>query len=128
MKSFRQEYQIEASVEDVFDALTNPKTIEKWSGVPAKMENKIGGVFNLWDGFIYGTNTDVIENKKLVQNWYSRGWEQPSKVTIDLSEREDKTTTLVLNHENVPLDSEYDFEIGWKKYYMGKIIVMFGRN
>ncbi|MBL0108113.1 MAG: SRPBCC domain-containing protein [Ignavibacteria bacterium] len=42
MKSFKQIYKIKASVNKVFDALTNPVTIEKWSGSPAEMDNKKG--------------------------------------------------------------------------------------
>ncbi|MBL0108112.1 MAG: hypothetical protein IPP52_12695 [Ignavibacteria bacterium] len=49
-------------------------------------------------------------------------------MTFDLNENPDETSTLILNHENVPEDSEYDFEKGWKEYYIGKIIKMFEEN
>lgn len=128
MKSFKQIYKIKASVNKVFDALTNPVTIEKWSESPAEMDNKKGSNFNLWNGFITGTNIEVIQNKKLAQNWYGGNWELPSVVTFDLNENPDETSTLILTHENVPEDSEYDFEKGWKEYYIGKIIKMFEEN
>ena len=59
MKDFKKYYIIEAEPEDVFTALTNPFTIELWSGYPAVMDTNPGTEFSLWDGDISGKNLEI---------------------------------------------------------------------
>jgi uncharacterized protein YndB with AHSA1/START domain len=114
MMSFNKTYTIHASVHDVWQALTDPKTIAKWGGGPATMSPVAGTKFSLWGGDIHGTNTKVIPEKKLVQDWYSGDWKEPSVVTFELS----GNTTVKLTHTNIP-DSEFtSIKSGWNDYYM----------
>lgn len=120
MKNLHQVYQIKASVNKVWQALVDPKQINLWGGGPAKMNDKLGTRFELWDGDIYGRNVEVIPHRKLVQEWYAGNWPQPSRVTFTLIP-ENEETHLELLHEDIP-DEEYDEIIdGWKNYYIGKI-------
>ncbi len=120
MKTIVQEYEINAPIEKVWEALINPEEIEKWGGGPAKMEALEGTKFSLWGGDVYGTNIEVELYKKLVQEWYGGKWEEPSILTFKL-QKAGNTTKIGLLHENVP-DGEYkDIEQGWKDYYMGPL-------
>ena len=88
MKTLKQTYLIDVSVEEVWRALVDPKIIDKWGGGPAKMEGKTGFEFSLWGGSIWGKNIKVLENEKLVQEWFSEEentWDKPSTVTFMLS-------------------------------------------
>lgn len=117
MKSFKQTYLINASVAKVWDALVNPKIIDRWGAGPAKMSEKENFEFSLWDGDIYGTNKMVVTNKKLVQEWFGGKWDKPSQVTFELSEKNGKTE-VVLTHKDIP-DIEFeDIKKGWTDYYM----------
>ncbi|HLD96125.1 MAG TPA: SRPBCC domain-containing protein, partial [Patescibacteria group bacterium] len=91
MKTIRQEYQIKAPVEKVWEALTVPAVIEKWGGGPSKMVAEDLSEFELWGGDIHGRNTEVVANRKLVQDWYSGKWEKPSRATFDLSPKDGGT-------------------------------------
>ena len=77
-KIIKQTYHIHAPISEVWKALVNPKYIDGWGGGPAKMNNKKGTKFSLWGGSIWGTNTEVVSEKKLIQDWYSdsedRNW------------------------------------------------------
>lgn len=117
MKSIKQTYEINASVDKVWDALVNPKTIDKWGGGPVKMSEKQGFKFELWGGDIYGRNKDVIKNKKLVQEWFSGKWEKPSIVTFLLNSSNNKTTVELI-HTDIPDNEANDIRQGWKDYYM----------
>lgn len=120
MKIIKQTYHIKAPSEKVWQALVDPKIIEQWSGTKAKMDDKVGTHFELWDGDMYGTNTEVVTNKKLAQDWYGGDWKKPSKVVFTLSEKAG-VTTVGLGHWDLP-DSEFDdFAQGWKDYYLGAI-------
>ena len=120
MKTIRQEYQINAPVEKVWKALTVPEVIEKWGGGPSKMMAEELSEFELWGGDIHGKNTEVVENKKLVQDWYSGDWPKPSRVTFVLTSK-DGETLVSLVHENVPDEEEKDIAYGWNRYYLGQI-------
>lgn len=123
MKPILQTYEIKAPVSRVWQALTDPKTISRWSGDAATMSDKKDDTFSLWGGSIWGKNIQVVPNQKLVQEWFSDEdpkWEKPSIVTFTVSEK-NGTTTLILNHENVPEQNMRDISDGWKKYYMGPL-------
>ena len=120
MKTIKQSYRIKAPVEKVWQALVDPKIIKKWSGSSAKMDGKVGKKFELWDGDIHGTNKDVVENERLVQDWYGGDWKEPSIATFSLT-NEDGETKVDFLQENVPDDEAADIEDGWERYYLGEI-------
>lgn len=126
MKPITQKYDMNATPGEVFEALTNPAVIQKWSGAPAKMDDKAGTQFSLFGGNIAGSNLEVVPHQKLVQEWYSGEWESPSRVTFSLVAT-DGGTVVELLHENVPEVEVADISEGWKKYYLGQIQRMFAR-
>ena len=46
MKTFKKTFKINAEPSDVYAALTNPFTIELWSGYPAQMSTEPGSEFS----------------------------------------------------------------------------------
>ena len=124
MKDFKQYFIIPATPEEVYMSLTNPFTIELWSGYPAKMNDKPNTEFSLWEGDITGKNIEFELNKKIVQEWYFGDQTQQSLVTIKLFENK-KGTQIELIHTNIP-DEDYDNIIeGWKEFYFGAIKTFF---
>ncbi len=118
MKTIKQIYRIKALPAMVWQALVDPEVIERWGGGPVKVDDKVGTKFELWGGDIYGKNTEVVKEKRLVQDWFGGDWPEPSKVTFTLN-GEGNETVLELLHENVPDDEADSFDEGWKKYYLG---------
>mgnify|MGYP001608439210 CR=1 FL=1 len=128
MKVISKEYHIWAPLESVWDALTNPKTIEKWGAGKAKMSDKNGDKFSLWDGEIHGTNLEVDTQKKLVQEWFSSDDpNQATKVTFTLTHG-DGCTTLYLKHEGVSSKNYDSIDKGWDLYYLGEIKKLLDRK
>lgn len=120
MKTIKQTYKINAPIETVWDALTNPKTIDAWGGGPSKMRAVKGEKFEFWGGDIYGRNIKVLKNKELVQEWFSGDWKEASRATFKLQANGNKTT-IQLIHENVPDKDASDIDDGWKSYYLGPL-------
>jgi activator of HSP90 ATPase len=116
MKDFKKYYRISATPEEIYIALTNPFTIELWTGEPAEMSTEPGSEFSMWEGSIAGKNLEFEEGKKIVQQWYFDGQPEASIVTIKL--HPDKNATSVeLKHTNIP-DIEYtDIAEGWDDSY-----------
>lgn len=120
MKTITQTYHIHAAPKLVWQALVNPKHINAWGGGPAKMSPKVGATFTLWGGDFHGVNIEVIANKRLVQAWYERDWEEPSIAIFSLT-AETTGTKLVFTQRNVPVASLKDINEGWKEYYLGPL-------
>lgn len=124
MPTIEQTYEMNATPEQVFDALVNPNIIQNWSEDEVKMSAEVGAAFSLWGGQMFGTNLEVVKNKKLVQEWCYDQWEKPSKVTFTIKVK-DKKTIVDLLHEDVPEKSVNSIADGWDAYYLGAIKRMF---
>ena len=121
MKDFKKYYVLSATPEEVFAALTNPATIQLWSGDPAIMSKEPDSEFSLWEGNIEGKNLEFEKDKKIVQQWYFGEQEEASIVTIKLFPERNKTS-LELRHTNIP-DEDYDNIVdGWNNVYLGSLI------
>jgi activator of HSP90 ATPase len=117
-KTINKVYKISSSVDQVWKALVDPETIDEWGGGPSKMNSRVGSDFELWNGDIYGKNIEVIENSKLVQEWFGGDWAKPSIVTFTLK-KDIKGTVLELEQNNVPNDEFDDIDQGWDEFYLG---------
>jgi activator of HSP90 ATPase len=117
-KPIKKVYKISSSIEKVWNALINPSVIDKWGGGPSKMDSNVGSNFELWNGDIYGKNIEVIEENKLVQEWFGGDWPKPSIVTFTLI-KDGINTILELEQINVPDEEYIDIEEGWDDYYIG---------
>lgn len=105
-------------------ALTNPLTIELWTGEPAEMSTGPGTEFSMWDGSIAGKNLEFEQDKKLVQQWYFDGQDAESIVTIKLFP-DKKGTSAELRHTNIPDEAYQDMIDGWNESYFGALVEFF---
>lgn len=120
MRDYKKYYTIPATPEEIFIALTNPFTIELWSGYKTIMDDKEGTEFSLWEGDISGKNIEIEKNKKIVQEWFFGEQENKSIVTIKIFEKKGGSQ-IELSHTNIP-DEIYDNIIhGWDEYYFGAL-------
>jgi uncharacterized protein YndB with AHSA1/START domain len=121
MQIIEQTYLIEAPRSVVWKALVDPISIAGWGAGEAIMDDQVGTDFSLWDGSIWGTNTKVIPERELVQDWFDdEGLVEPTVVTITLEDAEGNTR-LSLYHENIPEERVKDIEEGWQDYYLGPL-------
>jgi activator of HSP90 ATPase len=127
MKTFKKTFKINAEPSDVYSAITNPYTIELWSGYPAQMSTEPGSEFSLWEGDITGKNLEFIQDKKVVQEWYFGDQSEKSIVTITIFPDRDKSSVNV-EHTNIPDEEFTDIAEGWREYYIGAINTFFNPN
>lgn len=120
MKDYKAHFVITAPPEDVYIALTNPATIQLWSGEPAEMDTTPGSEFSLWEGSISGRNISFEDNRKIVQEWYFGEQEPASVVTIILHPHK-KGTSAELRHTNIPDEAFEDIVEGWQDAYFGAL-------
>jgi len=120
VKDFKKYYQLPATPEEIYMALTNPVTIQLWTGEPAEMSTEPGSEFSMWEGSIVGKNIEFEQNKKIVQQWYFDGQDEPSIVTIKLHD-DKKGTSVELRHTNIPDEAYQDISEGWNEAYFSSL-------
>lgn len=121
MKDYKSYYIIKASPEEVYLALTNPATLQLWTGAPAEMSTEPESEFSLWEGNIAGKNISFEPGKKIVQEWYFGEQEEPSLVTIILHAHK-QGTSAELRHINIPDEAYDDMVEGWEDVYFAALI------
>jgi activator of HSP90 ATPase len=127
MKDFKKSFRINAEPSDIYSALTNPYTIELWSGYPAKMSEEPGSEFSLWEDDITGKNIEFIRDRKVVQEWYFGNQDQKSIVTITIKP-DGENSEVTVEHTNIPDEDFGDISEGWREFYIGAIISFFNPN
>ncbi|MBX2985290.1 MAG: SRPBCC domain-containing protein [Bacteroidia bacterium] len=124
MKSYKKYYQIKATPEELYKALTSPLIIQLWTGEPAEMSTEPDSEFSLWDGDICGRNIEFENGKKIIQQWYFGDDTDESIVTIKLHPH-NKGTSVELIHTHIPDEAYDDIVIGWNEMYWGALIDFF---
>jgi activator of HSP90 ATPase len=123
MKNISQIVLIPAAPNEVYESLMNEKKHAGFTGAAAKIDNRVSGEFEVWDGYATGRNIELIPGKKIVQTWRASDWPegQESEITIELSEK-DGQTELKFNQKNIPDDFAADVEQGWQDFYWQPMI------
>ncbi|WEK21708.1 MAG: SRPBCC domain-containing protein [Candidatus Pedobacter colombiensis] len=124
MKNFKKYYQIPASPEEVYLAMTKAQSIKLWTGAEVEFTEEPGTEFSFWDGDIVGKNIEFEYGKKIVQQWYFGEDSEPSIVTIKLHE-DKKGTSLEFVQTNIPDEDFEDFTEGLDEYYLGGLLDFF---
>lgn len=120
MKDFKKYYILAAAPEEVYAALTNPATLQLWTGDKAEMSTEPGSEFSLWDGSIVGRNISFEEGRKIEQEWYFGEQAEPSIVTIKLHPHK-QGTSVEVRHTNIPDEDYADITEGWDSSYFGAL-------
>lgn len=118
LKDYKKYFILPATPEELYIALTNPFTIQLWSGEEAVMSTEPGSEFSLFEDSIVGRNLEFEENKKIVQEWYfgEDEPETPSIVTIKLHAHKEGTS-VELRHTAIPDEAYDDIVEGWNEVY-----------
>ena len=120
-RNIEQTYDIKASREDVWRALTDPKEMQEWSGANAYFIPQPGAMYTLWNGDITGKVLKAEPHALLCQTWQPKDWTRTDSVVTFMLGASKDGTKVVLLHENVE-DADYDgTNEGWDIHYLGAI-------
>ena len=105
------------------DSVTHAEII----GSSADIDPNLNGKFTIWDNYITGTTTELVPNKKIVQQWRTTEFPENSPDSIlDLTfEPTKEGTKLTLIHKNIPDGQGEEYKQGWKEYYFGPMLEFF---
>jgi activator of HSP90 ATPase len=94
------------------------------TGSKAIINNKIGGKFTAWDGYIKGEIVSLGKNKKIMQKWRTTEFNKNDKdsiLEITIEEINKSKSKLILKHSELPEGTEEKYKNGWKEYYIKPI-------
>lgn len=124
MKNLKKYYTLKADPCDVYNALTNKRMLEIWTGEEVVMETEPNTEFSLWGGAITGVNLEFEKDKKIVQQWFFGEDEEKSIVTFKIHPHK-KGTSVELLHTNIPDEAFENIADGWDEDYFGALGELF---
>jgi len=120
-KTINQKVNFEAPATELFKCFTDASRLQFITGSAAVLTKEVGGTFSLFGGHIQGSFKEIVEDKKIVQQWRSQKWPEGHYSVLTLTFEEDKSSSsssnIILKQTGVPSD-DYDctFE-GWGKFF-----------
>ena len=111
--------KVNASPKEVYDAWLDTKRHGEMTGSTAFVTPGVGGKFSAWDGYIEGTNLELVPDKRIVQAWRSSDFPDgspDSRVEITLVQA-DAGTKVTIKHTNIPDGQGPEFKDGWNEFY-----------
>ena len=113
-----QEIDFTVSLQRIYQALIDPKQFASFSGRPATIDNKAGGMFSLFDGHITGRNIELVPNERIVQAWRASDWPEGvySIAKFELQTNGPRTR-LVFDQTGFPEGLHDHLTEGWESNY-----------
>lgn len=110
---------VSAAPGDVYEAFMDAGKHSAFTGSKATGDSKVGGRFTAWDGYISGKNLELVEGKKIVQEWVTTEWPSgypPSRLELTFKKVKGGTEISMV-HSNVPEEQADNYEQGWIDFY-----------
>lgn len=116
-----------ASVEDLYNALTEKQMVEAFTQCKAVVEAYKGGVFSLMDGHISGEFLECVRPSRIVQKWRLKSWPDGhySTVVMELKQHA-MSAELSLHQTEVPESDCSSTKEGWRRHIFQRIKNTFG--
>jgi activator of HSP90 ATPase len=119
-RTIRQTVLLPGKPEAVYEALMSSKEHGAFTHSATKISRRVGGRFTTGDGYISGTNLELVPGKKIVQKWRGaeEGWPEDhySIATFALAAAGTKTR-LTFTQTGVPSEYAEAIAQGWKDFY-----------
>ncbi len=117
-RSIRITVTVPAAPHEVFAALTDGKSISRWSEQKGKVERKVGGKFEMFDGWVKGTVLEYKPAQALAYTWQPSNWDGTVKSIVKFRFAPTKSgTRITITHTGFPSERERrNHHAGWLQY------------
>ena len=118
-----------ATPEAIYRAWLDTRLHSAMTGGAAVTSSQPGARVSAWDGYISGTNIELVPGERIIQTWRTTKFHQTdpdSTITVHLVSTPEGTR-LTLTHSNVP-DGHTGYEQGgWQQFYFEPMRRYFSR-
>src|SRR3990172_2761481 len=115
-KSIRQSVTFRAPPGKVYEAIMDSRKHARLTGSKATISRKVRGAFAAYDGYIKGTNLELVPEKRIVQSWHASEdcWPEGHFSKVTLSFKRTRTgTKMSFFHSGVPEGCYKSLKQGW---------------
>lgn len=120
MDKFKISVKLHCPVKEVYTGWLNDKVHSAFTGgAKARIDAQEGGTFNVWDGYITGTNVEIFPYKRIVQKWRTSEFtpeDEDSLLELFFTYK-DGYTLITFTHTNIPEGQGNQYKKGWKEHY-----------
>jgi uncharacterized protein YndB with AHSA1/START domain len=104
----------------VYSAWLSSEEHSRFTGGRATIDDRIGGRFSAWDGYIEGMNRELLEGRRIVQAWRTTEFpsDSPDSVLELNFDAEGDGTHLTMVHSGLPEGQGRGYEQGWHHFYV----------
>jgi activator of HSP90 ATPase len=128
MEKIQHTIDFNVSPEEFYNAILDPVKHSAFTHTKVEISNVEGSSYSAYDGYIEGTNLELIPGKLIVQSWKASedNWPEGhfSKITFRIS-AEKKGCKVEFTHENIPDGMGEMYDEGWKENYWEKMKLFF---
>ena len=114
---FNIKYRVPTNI--LYETLTNPIEIMKFTQCKAEFSKEVNGTFNFYDGFITGSNVELVENKKLIQKWKFSNLPNSFDVIMNFKENQGKESMIQIIVKNIPEKDNLNSSVDLKSIEKG---------
>lgn len=127
-KDWKSTIIFQASVDDLFRALTDPQLVQMWSRGPLQGSLSVPNTpFTLFSGAVNGRVLEYDSAKhSLKWTWKLSAWSVESTVSIQINKAASGDAEVSISQTGIPRD-QFEVTTGnWEKYYWNPIKATFG--
>jgi len=109
---------IPASPNQIYETWLDSEGHTSMTGSPARASSEIGGKFEAWEGYISGTNLELVPGERIVQSWRTTEFDPShpdSHLEVTLAPTEEGTR-ITIRHTNLP-DHGMQYKQAWVDFY-----------
>ncbi len=117
--NIKEKVIVPAEPNEVYEAFMDPRKHSEFTGSKATCDQRVGGEFTAWDGYISGKNLELEKGKRIVQEWVTTEWPDgysPSRLELTFKKVKGGTEISMV-HSNVPAKQVNDIREGWFDFY-----------
>jgi uncharacterized protein YndB with AHSA1/START domain len=120
---------IPAEPEKVYRAWMDSAEHAAFTGSAAEIDNRVGGKFSAWDGYIQGQTLALEPARRILQAWRTTEFpdSSPDSRLEVRFEPVEGGTQLTLTHTAIPDGQGDDYREGWEDYYFTPLTAYFSR-
>ncbi|MGH6673073.1 MAG: SRPBCC domain-containing protein [Xanthobacteraceae bacterium] len=120
---------IPATPRQVYEAWLDSVAHSEMTGSDAEMSDQVGAEVSAWDGYITGSNLELVPGERIVQSWRTSEFddEHSDSIVAVTLEPIDEGTLLTLVHSNVPDEQRSHEEGGWESRYFEPMKAYFAK-
>src|SRR5262245_11119613 len=121
---------IPAKASELYEAWLNSDGHAAMTGSRAHIDGTKGGKFTAWDGYIFGTTLELMQNQLIVQAWRTSEFpdEAPDSRVEVVFEEISGGTKVTLTHSEMPGDQVESYKQGWDDFYFKPMTEYFEKH